>query len=391
MSNETSVEKLAEKEAKGTFSEKTKDAESGEKTSKNSIDNAVAESKDATVEEKLQSKEHSELKNEEIVDSVTNADGSGTKEANSESESLVEEFDFNARLDGPQNMSELCSEMKLRNIENSADLDFDVEFVEQFYNDQESVAGEQKMYNGEPEDWGQTYWDFIHFVAYYYPETPSDSVKRATFQQLDAFRETLPCENCRRAFRLELLELPLDQYLDSRESLIEWSIELHSRVNKRLGKSVFDVDKTYTRLLERSKQKKNSNRPKSNLTTHSDPNLVMVSRSKVKQKRNSSARESTSTTTQKAEADSKRQLAAPQIAAREAQRRALQQKRSEEARRRVSAQQSTESVRQIMQRRSQLNSRQRAALVKNDRQKAARRVKKPKDCASCKPMTPSSF
>ena len=272
-------------------------------------------------------------------------------------------------IDGPRNMQSLLDVMSERQMDSKDIDDFSVEFVAQFYADKDYTAGKQSMYNGEPTDWGKTYWNFIHFISYYYPEEPSDSLKRAVYQQLDAFRETLPCENCRRAFRMEILTLPLEEFLDSRETLIEWAIELHSRVNKRLGHKEFDTDATYKQLTERStaaaeKQKASKSRENAKTQTQRQPK----STNSVPKHR-----------------------AAPQIASDAAKARREQAQRMQTSRRQISARETAQTMRNVLQRRAKLNPRQLAAVVAKDRQRAAKKVRKPSECASCKPMVASTF
>ena len=47
---------------------------------------------------------------------------------------------------------------------------------------------------------------------------------------------TLPCKYCRKSFKKFLKELPIDNHLDSRDSLTYWLYLIHDKVNKKLIK-----------------------------------------------------------------------------------------------------------------------------------------------------------
>lgn len=312
-------------------------------------------------------------------------------------------FDFRARLDGPSNMAELSTMMQERNIANSDDLQFDEEFVDQFYNDADHTPGVECMFNGEPCVWGETMWTMIHLLTYYYPAEPSDNVKRAAYQQIHAYRYTLPCENCRRGFRKELLETPVEEFLESRETFIEWGIEIHTSVNKRLGQPDFDTDATFKRILARENAKKNKKDATANHSGGKDSNKALSSaKSTAKRGKQSVAAQTrgavggdVATTTSRKHvqnaavaSNAATTSATSQISKRKTTNYGVQN-------RHVSAQQSLQSVRDALRRTNVLSLQQRANMLRNQRSKEARRVKEPAECKSCgnskKPIQPSAF
>jgi len=159
-------------------------------------------------------------------------------------------FDFSAPLSGPSNMNALATQMTERGIANDDTLLFTEEFVDQFYKE-DGTPGETCMFNGDPHVWGDVFWTYLHLLTYYYPAHPSDDVKRAAYNNIHSLRFLLPCEHCRRGFRKEILETPVEEFLESRETFIEWGIEVHTSVNKRIGKPPFNTDAMFKRILAR--------------------------------------------------------------------------------------------------------------------------------------------
>lgn len=117
------------------------------------------------------------------------------------------------------------------------------------YDDLELRAGEHVMYDGEPKVWGGVYWRYVHLMAYYYPESPNDATRQATFQSLDAWRFTLPCSNCRDGFRSIWERFPLRNYLSSRALFIEWTILVHNAVNEEQGLAELDFQTYMNKLV----------------------------------------------------------------------------------------------------------------------------------------------
>ena len=93
-----------------------------------------------------------------------------------------------------------------------------------------------------PEIWGRHMWFSIHFIAQDYPKDPSpeDAAKyRSFFENLGS---VLPCYKCGLNYNRHFKEMPIDDYLGSRELLFAWTVELHNIVNKELGKSTMTLE-----------------------------------------------------------------------------------------------------------------------------------------------------
>ena len=82
--------------------------------------------------------------------------------------------------------------------------------------------------------WGPSGWQFLHILTFIYPETPSfnDKVKMREFMNLLCF--ILPCKYCRLSFTKYIKSCSIDDYLDSRTTIVEWLYKIHNKINKKL-------------------------------------------------------------------------------------------------------------------------------------------------------------
>ena len=90
--------------------------------------------------------------------------------------------------------------------------------------------------NIKPSVWGPHGWKFMHFVSLGYPETPSREDKRQYKEFYESLQHILPCGACAQNYTLSLQRTPIDNSLDSRDTLIKWVIDIHNRVNQETGK-----------------------------------------------------------------------------------------------------------------------------------------------------------
>ncbi len=107
-----------------------------------------------------------------------------------------------------------------------------------------------------PQVWGPFFWHTIHIVAMGYPEEPTYTHKKAAKEFYESLQVLVPCPICREHYAQHLKELPITPHLDSRKDLFKWTVVLHNRVNKDLGKPEFserDSILFYKRLGARGK------------------------------------------------------------------------------------------------------------------------------------------
>jgi hypothetical protein len=94
-----------------------------------------------------------------------------------------------------------------------------------------------------PAYWGPHVWAAIHLICLGAPESFSGSDSsgyRAFFTHLASI---LPCDACREHLRANLKETSIEAALSGgRESLFQWSVQLHNTVNGQLGKPIIPYE-----------------------------------------------------------------------------------------------------------------------------------------------------
>lgn len=78
---------------------------------------------------------------------------------------------------------------------------------------------------------------FLHAVAAYYPETPTDEEKAAALGLINGLRVLYPCVHCRSQLAVDIERLP--PRVESRAEFATWVCRQHNFVNELLGKPQF--------------------------------------------------------------------------------------------------------------------------------------------------------
>lgn len=97
-----------------------------------------------------------------------------------------------------------------------------------------------------PSVWGPFFWHTIHIIALGYPKNPTYTDKKCAKEFYESLVNLLPCSVCRDHYREHLLQNPITPFLDSRTDLIKWTIEIHNKVNKTLGKKEWTLEQVLT-------------------------------------------------------------------------------------------------------------------------------------------------
>ncbi|KAI1724416.1 phosphoribulokinase / uridine kinase family domain-containing protein [Ditylenchus destructor] len=95
---------------------------------------------------------------------------------------------------------------------------------------------------------GRSTWNLLHTMAAYYPDKPNSEEKKNMSDMLTSLSKTYPCPHCAEDFRKDITKHPPE--LDNRGKLSKWVCELHNRVNVKLGKDVFDCNRTMERWFD---------------------------------------------------------------------------------------------------------------------------------------------
>ena len=96
-----------------------------------------------------------------------------------------------------------------------------------------------------PQVWGKYIWTTIHVVALAYPVEPTKEQRNQYKEFYLSIGNVLPCSKCRNNFTKHLSQLEIDFYLYNRDSLFNWTVELHNIVNVDTGKANWTYQKAY--------------------------------------------------------------------------------------------------------------------------------------------------
>ena len=84
--------------------------------------------------------------------------------------------------------------------------------------------------------WGAAAWRFLHCVTLTYPQRPSWRARQDMKDFLHSLGPILPCRLCRTHYQSFLRQHPVDSALKNRVTLVQWMMDLHNEVNRRLDK-----------------------------------------------------------------------------------------------------------------------------------------------------------
>jgi hypothetical protein len=106
-----------------------------------------------------------------------------------------------------------------------------------------------------PDFWGLAGWFFLFMVAFAYPSCKPTEEERTDMKNFFlSLKSILPCWSCRSNFQKNLKKYPLtDNILRSRDSLIQWLVDMYNEVNKEINKPVLsyeDTIKKFTNIYE---------------------------------------------------------------------------------------------------------------------------------------------
>lgn len=93
-----------------------------------------------------------------------------------------------------------------------------------------------------PDLWGPSTWHTIHLLCYTAPETLSagDQLRFTAF--FKALPYVLPCATCSQHLLSHYESHPIENAVATRDSLFEWSVQIHNAVNEMLGKPIMTLE-----------------------------------------------------------------------------------------------------------------------------------------------------
>ena len=96
------------------------------------------------------------------------------------------------------------------------------------------------LYNINPNLWGESFWNVIHYITMAYPDDPTEEDRQNISAFIKSLQHVLPCETCRNHFKANLITYPLTN--ESRYNFITWAVNVHNEVNRRTGKPEMSID-----------------------------------------------------------------------------------------------------------------------------------------------------
>tara|TARA_B110000259_G_C14023971_1_gene404019 strand:+ start:1756 stop:2205 length:450 start_codon:yes stop_codon:yes gene_type:complete len=93
--------------------------------------------------------------------------------------------------------------------------------------------------------WGTHLWNSIHFIALGYPRNPSNADKTNYKNFYENLVNVIPCDDCAEHLKKNFKLISIDNFLNTREKLFEWTILLHNQVNKLLNRREWSIQEAY--------------------------------------------------------------------------------------------------------------------------------------------------
>ena len=92
-----------------------------------------------------------------------------------------------------------------------------------------------------PKIWGPHLWFILHIITFKYPKNPTSFDKEYHRDFFTNLKNVIPCDDCKKSYAKHIQEYPITPHLDSRESLINWLVQIHNLVNVSLNKKVIST------------------------------------------------------------------------------------------------------------------------------------------------------
>ena len=105
-----------------------------------------------------------------------------------------------------------------------------------------------------PKFWGPHAWIFLHSITMSYPKEPTEQDKQTYIKFFNDLQNIIPCEKCADNYNRHLQDFPIGDALETRETMVQWLINVHNEVNKDLGKPIY----TYDQMIEEYQYKMNN-------------------------------------------------------------------------------------------------------------------------------------
>ena len=94
----------------------------------------------------------------------------------------------------------------------------------------------------EPNIWGSGAWTFLHSVTLNYPDNPTITIKKKYLDFFNILPEILPCNICKLNLKKHIKKYPIRFYLNSKETLSKWLVNIHNLTNIDNNKSTISYE-----------------------------------------------------------------------------------------------------------------------------------------------------
>ena len=84
--------------------------------------------------------------------------------------------------------------------------------------------------------WGPSGWKILHIITYGYPTNPTVEDKQHYGLFFNSLKYILPCKYCRNSLTKFYKQIPIEENLESRDTLTLWIYNIHNKVNNKLRK-----------------------------------------------------------------------------------------------------------------------------------------------------------
>lgn len=78
------------------------------------------------------------------------------------------------------------------------------------------------MANIDPNVWGGAGWVFLRNIAKGYPDNPTIEDKNNYTIYFESIQHILPCSTCRNNYAKHIKEIPISNYLNNKNQLLNW-------------------------------------------------------------------------------------------------------------------------------------------------------------------------
>ena len=104
-----------------------------------------------------------------------------------------------------------------------------------------------KKSSNDPKIWGPHFWYTLHNGAFHYPEQASTLYVERMKNFIIGIPVMLPCENCKNHSTLFIEEhkSKLNQICSNRNSLFNFFVDFHNKVNERYNKPILSYEEAY--------------------------------------------------------------------------------------------------------------------------------------------------